>query len=78
MRDPNEKERAKAPRADDVGEENRQANPGAWPEASSRRGWRTRVVRGAVFMMKETLRGIGSGVGSVAVTAVILWWQSRH
>lgn len=76
--DPNEKERAKAPHTDDVKEENRQPYPGAEPDAPSRRGWRAQVVRGALFTVKETLRGISSGVGSVAVTAVILWWQSRH
>ncbi|MFC9595785.1 hypothetical protein ACFTUC_39065 [Streptomyces sp. NPDC056944] len=77
MYDPNEQAEAKDC-AGSVEQEKHEPDPGTKPNGSSRPGWRERAVRAARFTVQETLRGISSGLGGVAVTTVILWWQSRH
>ncbi|MGW4688500.1 hypothetical protein ACWEPM_26895 [Streptomyces sp. NPDC004244] len=81
MYDPKEQEQERAQdHTGDSEQEQKQhrSDPGTEPDRLSKPGWRKRAQRAARFTLKETLRGIGSGLGSVVVTAAILWWQSRH
>jgi hypothetical protein len=40
--------------------------------------WRKRARRGARVAVVETLRAVSSALGTVAVTSLVIWWQSRH
>ncbi|MFD7631457.1 hypothetical protein ACFV7Q_36535 [Streptomyces sp. NPDC059851] len=79
MYDPKEQEQERAQdHTDDSEQGQHRSEPGTEPDHLSKPGWRKRAQRAALFTLKETLRGISSGLGSVVVTAAILWWQSRH